>query len=150
MRVKRVRLLLVPLLLGTVPLAHGQSPTLRKTKATDWYREVKDALTSPTGKASREYREASRHVFLDVGPEANPKLRYNPDTFELTWTCTRKPRAFGATDAVIKNAVIAFLKHAGRVLYAPADIRPGTGKLTITILLEDEKPPPVAEKSPSD
>src|SRR5262245_46491179 len=120
MRVKCVRLLLVPLLLWTVPLVQGQSPTLRKTKAIDWYREVKAALTSPKGKASAEYREAIKHVFLDVGPEANPKLRYNPDLFELTWSCKKRAFAPPATDRVVKDAVIDFLKYAGSARFGRA------------------------------
>src|SRR5438552_1380446 len=115
MRVQRVRLLLVPLLVWVAPTAQGQSPTvtLKQTKATDWYKEVKDALTSTKGKMSVPYREASKYVFLDVGPEDNPSLRYNPETFELTWTCKKRPSAPAADDAVIKDLVIEFLKYAG-------------------------------------
>src|SRR5262249_15322838 len=148
MRVQRVRLLLVPLLLGVVPVAYGQSPTntLKRTRPADWYNQVKDALTSNKGRTSAPYQEASRYVDPDVGPEDNPSLTYNPDTFELTWRCRRRASAAGVSDRVIKDAVIEFLKYAGgsnfdRALYEQADVQEGTGRLKFNIVLVTETPP---------
>ncbi len=147
MRMQRVRLLLVPLFLCAASAARGQSPsnTLKKTEQKDWYAEVKDALTGDKGKQSAPYREASKYVVLDVGPEDSPALRFYKDTFELTWTCQRQPDAPGATDRAIKDAVVEFLKYAGsgdfnRALYEPEDIQPGTGKLAFHIVLVSPAP----------
>src|SRR5436190_17870073 len=148
MRVQRIQFLLVPLLLGVVPVAQGQSPsnTLKRTKQADWYNQAKDALTSNKGKASAPYQEASRYVDLDIGPEDNPSLSYNPDTFELTWRGKRRASAAGMSDRVVKDAVIEFLKYAGssnfdRALYEQADVQEGTGRLKFNIVLDSEPPP---------
>ncbi|MBI1914154.1 MAG: hypothetical protein HYS12_05365 [Planctomycetes bacterium] len=151
MRVQRVRLLLVPLLLWAVPGAQGQSPTntLKQTKQADWHKEVRAALTTPKGKTSRPYQEASKYIDLAIGPQENPSLRYDPDTFVLTWRCKKRASAAGVSDTVIKDAVIDFLKYAGgsnfnRALYEQADVQPGTGKLRFNIVLTPEPPPPAA------
>jgi tetratricopeptide (TPR) repeat protein len=147
MRMQRVGLLLVLLLLCAGPAVRGQSPsdTLKKTEQKDWYKEVKDALTGDKGKQSAPYREASKYVVLDLGPEDSPALRFYKDTFELTWTCRRKPDAPAATDRAIKDAVVEFLKYAGsgdfnRALYEPDDIQAGTGKLAFHIVLVSPAP----------
>src|SRR5262245_23643851 len=147
MRMQRVGLLLVLVLLGAGPAARGQSPsdTLKKIEQKDWYREVKDALAADKGRQSAPYREASKYVVLDVGPEDSPTLRFYKDTFELTWICRRKPDAPAATDRAIRNAIIEFLRYAGsrdfnRALYEPDDIQAGTGKLAFHIVLVSPVP----------
>jgi len=147
MRMQRVRLLLVPLVLCIGPATRGQPPsdTLKKTEQKDWYREVKDALTTDKGKQSAPYREASKYVVLDVGREDRPALRFYKNTFELAWICQRRPDAPAATDRAIKDAIVAFLLYAGskdfnRALYEPEDIQAGTGKLAFHIVLVTPAP----------
>src|SRR5262249_15396015 len=119
-----------------------------------WFGEVKDALDSPKAKESEEYKEAIKYVVFDVGSAANPRLRYDPDTYELTWLCRKKAFAAPATDEVIKDRVIAFLKYAGsnrfnRKLFEADDIQPGRGKLKFHIVLDEPPPPPRQPRQPS-
>src|SRR5262249_5777427 len=123
--------------------------TLRRTTQADWFREVTAALTGNKGKASPEYQEMIKHVFPEIGSAEDPLLRYNSDTYELTWRCRK--RAFAGADPVARNAAIDFLKYAGsnrfnRNLYQPEDIKPGSGKLKFNIVFADtvQRRPPSA------